>query len=229
MELFSPEWLAALFAIIIVDLLLAGDNAVVIALAARNLDPVWKKRAIIWGTFGAVFVRVILVFFVSKLLQLPWVAFGGGLLLYGIAFKLVIDDNSTQKEHKAANTFWSAMGTIIVADTVMGLDNVLAIAGAARGDLTLIIIGLALSVPIMMGGSVLILRCLERMPWLVIAGAALLSGIAGRIILEDKAFQAYYAPSPAEGWTVVILVTLAVTAAAVAYKKFRHRPPPPAS
>lgn len=221
MEFLSPEWWTALLAIIAVDLLLAGDNAVVIALAARNLPPVWKKRAIIWGTMGAIVIRVALVFFISQLLLLPGVSFVGGLLLYYIAFKLVNDDGSAHADKPAANSFWAAMRTIIVADTVMGLDNILAIAGAARGDVGLIVFGLGLSIPIMMGGSVLILKCMEKAPWLVVAGAALLAGIAGRIILDDKWLQQYVALSPAANWAAVLAVAALVTAAAVLWKR-RH-------
>ena len=218
MELLSPEWLAALAAIVVVDLLLAGDNAVVIALAARNLPPKWKKQAIIWGTFGAIFIRVVLVFFVSTLLQLPWVGFVGGLILYGIAWKLVTDKPG-EHQGAAAAGFWSAMKTIIVADTVMGLDNILAIAAAARGDVWLIGIGLGLSIPIMMGGSVLILKCLEKAPWLVIAGSALLSGIAGRIILDDKGMRDMVTLTPVTQWLLILCVATLVTAAALWWKR----------
>ena len=222
MELLSPEWWAALLAIIIVDLLLAGDNAVVIALAARNLPPHLKKRAVIWGTMGAIFIRVILVFFVSKLLLIPGVSFVGGLLLYAIAWKLLNEGEDKHKNVKPVNSFAAAMGTIIVADTVMGLDNILAIAGAARGDLALIIFGLGLSIPIMMGGSVLILKMLEKAPWLVVAGSALLSGIAGGIVLSDKWLQTYFKPDEVARWALVLGVAALVTAAALWWKR-RHR------
>lgn len=208
-------------AIIAVDLLLAGDNAVVIALAARNLDPVWKGRAILWGTLFAVVVRVILVFFVSLLLKLPGVSLVGGLLLYGIAWKLINEDDKGHQERPAASNFWAAMSTIVIADTVMGLDNILAIAGAAQGDLTLIVFGLVLSIPIMMGGSVIILKALEKMPWLIIAGSALLSGIAGHIILKDAWVQEWLHLSKANSWILVLTVTLLVTAAALLWKRRR--------
>lgn len=219
MELFSPEWWAALLAIVVVDLLLAGDNAVVIALAARNLPAHLKKRAVIWGTFGAIFIRVLLVFFVSKLLLIPGVSFVGGVLLYGIAWKLINDKEEKKEGLKPVNSFAAAMMTIIVADTVMGLDNVLAIAGAARGDLALIIIGLGLSIPIMMGGSVLILKMLEKAPWLVIAGSALLSGIAGGIVLSDKWLAQYFAPEQPLRYLLVGGMAVVVTAAAVWWKR----------
>ncbi|MCH9704608.1 MAG: TerC family protein [Proteobacteria bacterium] len=227
MEFLTPEWWAALLAIIVVDLLLAGDNAVVIALAARDLPTKWRKRAIIWGTFGAIIIRVILVFFVSKLLLLPGVSFVGGLLLYWIAWKLVNEDNQVAEGKNPANSFWAAMSTIIVADTVMGLDNVLAIAGAARGDVVLIVLGLALSIPIMMGGSALILKCIDRMPWLIIAGAALLCGIAGHIVLDDAWLKSQMENNQVElsatvRWVVVLSIAAAITFAAT-YKKYRNK------
>lgn len=222
MELFSPEWWAALLAIVVVDLLLAGDNAVVIALAARNLPPHLKRRAVIWGTLGAVIVRVLLVFFIAQLLRLPGVGFVGGLLLYGIAWKLVIQQDDKHEGGSSVNNFWAAMRTIIVADTVMGLDNILAIAAAARANWELIIFGLGLSIPIMMGGSVLILKFMERMPWLVLVGAALLAGIAGRIILDDEWLEQYFDPTPVQGWLFVLGIAAALTAAAVWWKKRRE-------
>ena len=181
---FSADWVARLVAIIFVDLILAGDNAVVIALAARRLPPHLQKKAVLAGTAGAIIVRIVLVVFALQLLRLPGLSVGGGLLLYYVAWRLLSEgdgDHSTT----AADTFWAAMRTIIIADTVMGLDNILAIAGASGGDLWLVGFGFLLSIPIMVGGSMLILKLLKKAPWLVIAGSALLACIAGRMISDD--------------------------------------------
>ena len=223
MPVFSPEWFAALLAIIVVDLLLAGDNAIVIALAARNLPPVWQKRAIIYGTIGAIAVRVVLIFFLSQLLSVPGLGIVGGLALYFIAWRLLKQDAEDEKERSAADNFWSAMGTIIIADTAMGLDNVLAIAGAARGDFLLIIFGLALSVPIMMGGSVFILKVLKKMPWLLVAGAVLLAGIAGRIILDDAWLADHINWTPLIEWMLIVVTALLVIPAHLAANKISGR------
>jgi len=224
MELFSPEWLAALLAIIVVDLLLAGDNAIVIALAARNLPPLWQKRAIIYGTAGAIAVRIVLIFFLSKLLLLPGLGIVGGLVLYFIAWRLLKPPAEDEAKESAASSFWAAMGTIIVADTAMGLDNVLAIAGAARGDFYLIIFGLALSVPIMMGGSVIILKVLKKAPWILLAGAVLLAGIAGRIILDDVWLTKKIDWTPLVEWTVVIVTALLVIPIHLIAQKIGKKP-----
>lgn len=185
---FSADWLARLAAIVFVDLVLAGDNAVVIALAARNLPKHLQKKAVYAGTAGAIIVRVVLVVFALQLLRLPGLSLAGGLLLYYVAWRLISNDDSAGAHTSAAaaaNSFWTAMRTIIIADTVMGLDNILAIAGASGGDLGLVIFGFVLSIPIMVWGSMMILRLMEKAPWLITAGGALLAIIAGRMILDD--------------------------------------------
>ena len=148
---FSADWLARLAAIIFVDLVLAGDNAVVIALAARNLPRHLQKKAVYAGTAGAIVVRVVLVLFALQLLRLPGLSLAGGALLYYVAWRLISSDDDVHAPSTPADSFWSAMRTIIIADTVMGLDNILAIAGASGGDLGLVIFGFLLSIPIMVG------------------------------------------------------------------------------
>ena len=208
--MFSAQWWASLAAIIAVDLVLAGDNAVVIALAARRLPPELQKRAVIAGTFGAVLARVVLVFFALWLLEIPGLSIGGGLLLFYVAWRLAAaDDNEQTDDRPAAKNFWQAMRTIIIADIVMGLDNILAIAGASRGNFELVVIGFALSVPIMIGGSVLILRLMKKAPWLVTAGAALLIAIAMRMILDDNLVGEHF-PKQWE-WPTVIAGALLFT------------------
>ena len=181
---YSASWLASLVAIILVDLLLAGDNAVVIALAARRLPAHLKKRAVWAGTAGAIIVRFVLVLFALSLLKLPWLSLIGGLVLYWIAWRLLMHDDE-HAQSSSADTFWAAMRTIIIADTVMGLDNILAIAGASRGDWVLVIIGFLISIPIMVAGSLLILKLMQKAPWLITLGCGLLAIIAGRMILDD--------------------------------------------
>lgn len=214
MEFASAEWLASLGAIILADLLLAGDNAIVIALAARNLPQKYRTRAIIFGTLGAIVARVILTFFLSTLLQINGVGVVGGALLYYIAWRLLIDDKGQDSDQKPASSFWEAIKIIIIADVVMALDNVLAIAGAARGDLTLIVIGLVISIPIVIAGSSLILKLLDRAKWLVLFGSGLLSAIAGRIILDDPWMQGNIQLSNTLEWTLILGVAGSVTALA---------------
>lgn len=216
MEILSPEWVAALAAIVLIDLLLAGDNAVVIALAARDLPPALRRRAVWAGTAGAIFVRVALVFFALQLLQIPGLSLVGGLILYWVAWRLLRKSEPSHGGAPAAG-FWAAMRTIIVADTVMGLDNILAIAGASRGDLPLVIIGFLLSIPIMVAGSMLILRAMEKAPWLVIAGSALLALVSGRMILDDPLVSERVLPAlsaPTE-WGLIALSTATFTAFAI--------------
>src|SRR4029079_18583635 len=154
MDLFSSEFLSALAAIVVIDLVLAGDNAIVIALAARGLPAPLRKPAIVWGTLGAIVVRSAMTLAVVWLLKIPGLLAVGGALLVWIAFKLVIDKDG-QDGHKltGGTTFWGAMKTIVVADALMGLDNVLAVAGAAQGSFVLVVAGLLISIPIVIWGS----------------------------------------------------------------------------
>ncbi|TXK90456.1 YjbE family putative metal transport protein, partial [Parageobacillus sp. SY1] len=147
MELFSMEFLSALLSIIIIDLVLAGDNAIVIGLAARNLPKHQQKKAVIWGTVGAVVIRALSTLFVVWLLKVPGLLLIGGILLVWIAYKLLVEEKGHDVE--AVGSLWEAIRTIIIADALMGLDNVLAVAGAAHGSFLLVILGLLISVPIM--------------------------------------------------------------------------------
>lgn len=196
MELFSAEFFSALLAIIIIDLVLAGDNAIVIALAARGLPPDLRRRAVIWGTFGAIFVRTLMTLVVVWLLKVPGLLLLGGVLLVWIAYKLLADNNSGGHEVSSANSFWGAMKTIIVADAVMGLDNVLAVAGAAHGNFLLVVIGLLISIPIVIWGSQLILKYVERYPAIVYIGGAVLAWTAAKMILSEPLVKDYLAAYP---------------------------------
>ena len=175
MEIFSPEFMSALLAIVVIDLVLAGDNAIVIALAARNVPKHLQKRAIMWGTVGAIAVRSSLTMVVVWLLKVPGLMLAGGAMLIWIAYRLLVPANEGGEHNVApASTFWGAMKTIIVADALMGLDNVLAVAGAAHGSFLLVVLGLLISIPIVIWGSQLILKYVERFPAIIYFGAGVL-------------------------------------------------------
>ena len=186
MELFSVPWWSALLAIILIDLVLAGDNAIVIALAARNLPPEHQNKAIMWGTVGAIVVRSAMTVGVVWLLKIPGLMLVGGLGLLWIAFKLISDTSEDEHEGSGATTFWGAMKTIIVADALMGVDNVLGVAGAANGDFTLVVLGLLISIPIVVLGSKLVLQLVEKWPVIIHLGAAVLAFTAAQMIINEK-------------------------------------------
>lgn len=188
----SAHLLSDLFTIILLDLVLAGDNAIVIALAARNLPPALQTRAVIWGTLGAIAVRVLLTVVVVYLLALPGLMLAGGLLLLPIAWKLLKPAHDTHDNVAAAASFWSAVRTIVVADMLMGLDNVLAIAGAAKGHMGLVVIGLLISIPLVVWGSTLILKLIKRFPITMYAGAAAIAWTAGRMISHEALWRAWF-------------------------------------
>jgi len=192
MTLAAPDFLSGLLTIILLDLVLAGDNAIVIAMAASRLPKHLQKKAVFWGTFGAVAVRFALTAIVVFLLKLPGLMLAGGLLLLPIAWQLLNHGDDDGPDIKAGSTFWSALRTIIVADALMGLDNVLAIAGASKGHLGLVIIGLLVSVPLVVWGSTLILRLIERYPIIVYLGAAAIAWTAARMITRDDLVQGWF-------------------------------------
>jgi YjbE family integral membrane protein len=186
MELFSSVWWSALLAIILIDLVLAGDNAIVIALAARKLPPALQKKAIWWGTVGAIVVRSSLTVIVVWLLKIPGLMLVGGLGLLWIACKLILDTGDDKEHDIHVTSFWGAMKTIIVADALMGIDNVLGVAGAAQGSFDLVVIGLLISVPIVVFGSTLVLKMVERWPVIINIGAAVLAFTAAKMITDEK-------------------------------------------
>lgn len=192
MELFSTPWWSALLAIILIDLVLAGDNAIVIALAARSLPKDLQKKAIAWGTVGAIAVRSVMTVGVVWLLQIPGLMLVGGLGLLWIAYKLLADQGDKEHSGPVANTFWSAMKTIVVADALMGVDNVLGVAGAAHGSFDLVIIGLLISVPIVVFGSTMVLKLVERFPSIIKIGAAVLAFTAAKMIVSEPLLDAIY-------------------------------------
>jgi YjbE family integral membrane protein len=181
---------AAVFQIILIDILLGGDNAVVIALACRNLPPKQRMQGILWGTAGAIGLRVALIAFALTLLSVPFLKIVGALLLVWVGIKLLIPEEDAHGKISGSASILSAVKTIIVADFVMSLDNVLAIAGAAQGAhpdhrIGLVIFGLVISVPIIIWGSTLVLKLIDRFPSVVTFGAALLGWIAGGMLVTD--------------------------------------------
>ena len=202
MELFSTPWWSALLAIILIDLVLAGDNAIVIALAARSLPPHLQKKAIAWGTVGAIGVRAVMTVGVVWLLKIPGLMLVGGLGLLWIAYKLLADTGDKEHSGPVASTFWGAMKTIVIADALMGIDNVLGVAGAAHGSFDLVVIGLLVSVPIVVYGSTLVLKLVERFPVIITLGAAVLAFTAAKMIVSEQLLDGIYggpASLPADG------------------------------
>jgi YjbE family integral membrane protein len=182
----TPEFWSAVAAIVLIDLVLAGDNAIVIALAARNLPKTLQRRAVLWGTAGAVVVRATLTVGVLWLLKVPGLMLAGGALLVWLAYRLLAGDEAGRGHEIApALSFWAAMRTIVIADAVMGLDNVLAVAGAAHGSVLLVVFGLVISIPIVVWGSTLILHWLERAPGLLYVGGAVLAWTAAKMIVSE--------------------------------------------
>jgi YjbE family integral membrane protein len=195
MEFMSAAWWSALLAIILIDLVLAGDNAIVIALAARHLPDRLKRRAIVWGTVGAIAVRSLMTLGVVWLLKIPGLMLLGGLGLLWVAYKLLAQDGG-HGEHRspAATTFWGAMKTIVVADALMGVDNVLGVAGTAQGAMDLVIIGLLISVPIVVVGSAVVLKLVERFPVIIKLGAAVLAATAAKMIISEPVLDPVFDP-----------------------------------
>ena len=182
-------FLAGLLQIIMVNIVLSGDNAVVIALAARSLPAKQQKLAILWGSGGALVLRVILTVAAVVLLKIPFLQFAGALLLIWIAVQLLIEEDESDGPHHAHDNLLGAVKTILVADVVMSLDNTLAIAGVAKGDWILLVLGLVLSVPLIVFGSTLIMKMIERFPVIVYIGAGLIAYTAGEMIDSDAAVQ----------------------------------------
>jgi YjbE family integral membrane protein len=184
-ELLTPQFLLSVLEIILINILLSGDNAVVIALACRNLPDKLRRQGILWGVLGAIILRVILTYFAMSLLNYPWLKLIGAVLLIWIGIKLIVGDEHAEHEVKSSNRLISAIWTILIADLVMSLDNVMAVTAAAKGDLSLIIFGLVISIPLVIFGSQIIMRLIERLPWLVPAGGGLLGYIAGDLATDD--------------------------------------------
>jgi len=213
MELFSAAWWSALLAIILIDLVLAGDNAIVIALAARNLPRNLQKRAIVWGTVGAIVVRTAMTVGVVWLLKIPGLMGLGGAALLWIAYKLIAEDAGEDDHGPVVTTFWGAMRTIVIADALMGIDNVLGVAGAAHGAIDLVVVGLLVSVPIVVFGSRMVLKLVERFPAIIQAGAAVLAFTAAKMIVTEPLLREVFDPSAIARWTTYAVCIAGVLAA----------------
>ncbi|PZP30684.1 MAG: hypothetical protein DI603_14250 [Roseateles depolymerans] len=227
MDLLNAEFLLALLKIIWVNILLSGDNAVVIALAARNLQPQQQKRAIVFGSGAAIVLRVVLTLFAVQLLQLPWLKLVGSLLLLWIGIQLLAGGDEDDDVH-ASDNLWTAVRTILIADLVMSLDNVIAVAAAANSApealrLPLLIVGLGLSIPLIIFGSTLLLKLMERVPALITLGAALLGFVAGEMATTDAAVHDWF-EAHLHGLDYAVSLSAAVFVVAVGLWRGRRTP-----
>ncbi|MBO4121225.1 TerC family protein [Cupriavidus gilardii] len=220
-DLFTMQFLTALLSIVVIDLVLAGDNAIVIALAARNLPPHLQKKAIVWGTIGAVVVRSAMTIGVVWLLKIPGLMLVGGLALVWIAYKLLSDDSGEDEHGAPATTLAGAMKTIIIADAVMGVDNVLAVAGAAHGSFLLVVLGLLISIPIVVWGSRLVLKLMTRYPVIIYLGAGVLAFTAVKMILGEPLIKPFFAANQALAWLLYIVIIGGVLGAGYMVQKRR--------
>ncbi|MDH5209837.1 MAG: TerC family protein [Burkholderiaceae bacterium] len=184
-QLATPQFWVAVGQIILIDILLAGDNAMVIALACRNLPPDLQKRGVFWGVAGAIGLRIVLTVFAGALMTLPWLKIVGAVALLWIGVKLLLPQDEGGHEIEGKSDLWGAVRTVIVADFVMSLDNVIAVAGAAKGNVPLLIFGLIVSIPLVAAGSKIVLRLIERYPVVITLGGALLGWIAGELVASD--------------------------------------------
>ena len=217
----SAFWLAAL-EIIVINILLSGDNAVVIALACRNLPGSQRTWGIVLGAVGAIVLRIVLTFFAVQLLGLKWLKLVGGVLLLWIGVKLICDEDGEGEGEDAkvaaSDRLWGAVRTVVVADLVMSIDNVLGVAAAAKGSVVLLVFGLVVSIPLVIAGSQVILKLIERFPILILAGGGLLGWVAGEMMVEDAAIAPWIGAHahwlewtvPAAGVLVVIGVARAL-------------------
>jgi YjbE family integral membrane protein len=210
MDQFDGNFLGALLQIMLVNIVLSGDNAVVIALAARNLAPRHRRLAVLWGSGGAIVLRVALTIVTVRLLKIPFLQFVGGLLLIWIALQLLIEEDAPDGAHHAHGDIYGAVKTILIADIVMSLDNTLAIAAVAKGNLVLLGIGLLLSIPLIVLGSTVIMKFMDRFPVIVYIGAGLIAWTAGEMIHSDPAMRPYLPPIIRENFWLAAIVTVAV-------------------
>jgi YjbE family integral membrane protein len=211
MEL-SGRFLLDILTIVLIDLLLAGDNAVVIALAVRNLPPAQRRIGITVGAGMAVALRIVVTFFAAQLLQVQWVKLAGGLVLLWIAVKVIADMGAPEEGGREAASLWQAMWIIMVADITMSLDNILAVAGASKGNFFLLMLGLGLSIPLVVFTSGLLSRLMDRYPAIVYVGSAVLGRVAGEMILTDPWVRDTFSPARWMVWAAELLCAALVLA-----------------
>ncbi len=218
MDFMTGEWLGGLVAVLVVNLILSGDNAVVIAMAARSLEGANRRRAIIWGAAGAVILRLLFAAVITFLIQIPFLQVVGGLLLIWIAWKLIHDSEPEEDKIEAGQSAWDAIRIIIIADAVMSLDNVIALVQAARIDgevsRSLILIGLATTIPLVVFGAALLTSLLNRFPFLVYLGAGLLVYLAIEMFFSDVFLHDYLEPLASIEWIIGVVSALVFTAIA---------------
>jgi len=222
------EFILDWFKIVIIDLTLAGDNALVIAMAVRTLPSHQQRLGIIWGAAGAVCIRVVITFVAARVLQLPLVQLAGGILLLWIAIKLLRQDSSGETKMRDATTLWQAIWLIILADLIMSTDNVLAVAGASEGNFFLLLFGLGLSIPIVVIGAVFVAMLMSRFGWLVFLGAAVLGEVAGKMSLEDHFITRFFGAAP-KGIEWAVRMSLAVIIVLAGIYLSRQSQPTPGS
>ena len=196
MDIVSPLFWTALLKIIGVNIVLSGDNAVVIALAARSLPSAQQKKAIFWGSAAAIVMRIVLTFFAVALLQFAWLKLLGSVLLLWIGVKLLYDGGDEEGGIKSHGTMFDAIKTILIADLVMSLDNVIAVAAAAKGDWTLVIIGLAISIPLIIYASTILIKVMEKYPVVITIGAALIGWVAGEMAWDEQVIGSFTSQYP---------------------------------
>jgi YjbE family integral membrane protein len=223
MDLSSPAFWAALGSIILANVLLSGDNAVVIAMAARALPPHQQKKAVIWGSGAAIVMRIVLTIIAAQLLRLPFLKIIGGIALVYIGVDLLNEGDEDGDVGSENGSMMSAIRTILVADLVMSLDNVLAVAAAAKGDNVLLIVGLAISIPLIIFGSTMLMKVMERFPIIVTAGAGLLGWLAGEMLLTDPAVTERVGELPHSALQVAGAIGAALVVGLGAYLNKRRR------
>lgn len=214
LEMFqTTQFWVDVFKIIVIDLLLSGDNAVVIALACRNLPLAQRKKGILYGVGGAIGLRIVLTFFAVTLLSLPYLKLVGALLLLWIGIKLILpEEEHGEGNIKAEANLWGAVKTIIIADFVMSLDNVLGVAAAAKGSVFLLVFGLLISIPLIAWSSQLVLKLIDRYPFIIYAGGALLGYVAGEMLVTEALFKELVEAQHYLHWLVPVLGAVFVLA-----------------
>ena len=218
--LHSTDFWIGLFKIVWINIILSGDNAVVIALAARSLPSEQQKKAVLFGSGAAVVLRIGLTVVAAKLLAMSFLQIVGGLLLLWIGVQLLVDEEGGEQEAAGSGSLMAAVRTILIADLVMSLDNVIAVAAAAKGDMVLLILGLAISIPLVVFGSTLMIRLMERFPVIIMLGAALIGWVGGETIASDAALRSVVMDYP---WLRYAGAALGMTTVIGLGRKLRKR------